>query len=46
VLRNQPRLAKGFARHLAESHPWLTVRLLDVPPVAGGVVLARRRLSR
>jgi N-acetylglucosamine kinase-like BadF-type ATPase len=45
VLRNQPRLAERFAHHLAGSHPGLTVHLLDVPPVAGGVVLARRYLN-
>jgi len=46
VLLKQPRLAEHFALHLAESHPRLTVRLLDVPPVAGGVVLARRYVNR
>ena len=30
-------------RELAATHPDLTLRLLDVPPVAGAVALARAR---
>jgi N-acetylglucosamine kinase-like BadF-type ATPase len=43
VIVRQPRLAERLRARLARSHPSLTLRLLDVPPVAGGVVLARRR---
>jgi N-acetylglucosamine kinase-like BadF-type ATPase len=45
VLVNQPRLAGAFRARLARSHPGLTLRLLEVPPVVGGVALARRRLA-
>ncbi|GHJ40974.1 BadF/BadG/BcrA/BcrD ATPase family protein [Streptomyces sp. TS71-3] len=45
VVVHQPRLADGLRTRLAASHPSLTLRLLDVQPVAGGVVLARRRLG-
>ncbi|MCW2873300.1 BadF/BadG/BcrA/BcrD ATPase family protein [Actinacidiphila oryziradicis] len=43
VIVRQPRLAERLRARLARSHPSLTLRLLDVPPVAGGVVLARGR---
>jgi N-acetylglucosamine kinase-like BadF-type ATPase len=45
VIVHQPRLADRFRAKLADLYPALTLRLLDVPPVAGGVVLALRRLS-
>ncbi|GHH72574.1 ATPase [Streptomyces sulfonofaciens] len=45
VLVRQPRLARRLGALLALSHPGLTLRLLDVPPVIGGVALARRRLA-
>jgi N-acetylglucosamine kinase-like BadF-type ATPase len=45
VIVNQPRLADRFRTRLADFYPSLTLRLLDVPPVAGGVVLALRMLS-
>ncbi|HEY0497831.1 MAG TPA: BadF/BadG/BcrA/BcrD ATPase family protein [Kutzneria sp.] len=44
VIVNQPRLADRLRTKLADFYPSLTLRLLDVPPVAGGVVLARRML--
>jgi N-acetylglucosamine kinase-like BadF-type ATPase len=43
VIVRQPRLAERLRARLERSHPSLTLRLLDVPPVAGGVVLARGR---
>ncbi|MCA1222474.1 N-acetylglucosamine kinase [Streptomyces sp. 8L] len=43
VIVGQPRLAEGLRERLARTHPALTLRLLDEEPVAGGVVLARRR---
>jgi N-acetylglucosamine kinase-like BadF-type ATPase len=43
VIVNQPRLADGFRAYLARAQPGLELRLLDVPPVAGAVALARRR---
>jgi N-acetylglucosamine kinase-like BadF-type ATPase len=45
VIVHQPRLADRLRAKLADFYPSLTLRLLDVPPVAGGVVLALRRLS-
>jgi N-acetylglucosamine kinase-like BadF-type ATPase len=45
VIVQQPRLAEGLRTKLADFYPSLTLRLLEVPPVAGGVVLALRRLS-
>jgi N-acetylglucosamine kinase-like BadF-type ATPase len=44
VILNQPRLADRFRAHLVGVHPSLILRLLDVPPVAGGIVLARNRV--
>jgi N-acetylglucosamine kinase-like BadF-type ATPase len=44
VILNQPRLADRLRAHLAGVHPSLTLRLLDVPPVAGGIVLARNKV--
>jgi N-acetylglucosamine kinase-like BadF-type ATPase len=44
VILNQPRLADRLRAHLAGLHPSLVLRLLDVPPVAGGIVLARNRV--
>jgi len=46
VILNQPRLAASLRARLAETHPSLSLRLLDVPPVAGGVVLARGRAAQ
>ena len=43
VIVNQPRLANRFRAHLARTHPRLELRLLDVPPVAGAIALARER---
>jgi N-acetylglucosamine kinase-like BadF-type ATPase len=43
VLVRQPRLAEAFRTRLAAAHPALTVSLLEVPPVAGAVALARAR---
>ncbi|MFJ5613442.1 BadF/BadG/BcrA/BcrD ATPase family protein [Streptomyces sp. NPDC093221] len=43
VVVRQPRLADAFRARLAAAHPSLTLRLLDVPPVAGAVALARAR---
>ena len=45
VIVQQPRLADRFRAKLADFYPSLTLRLLEVPPVAGAVVLALRRLS-
>ncbi|HEX3789928.1 MAG TPA: BadF/BadG/BcrA/BcrD ATPase family protein [Pseudonocardiaceae bacterium] len=45
VLLNQPRLVERFRARLAVVQPALRLILLTVPPVAGGVVLARRRLD-
>ena len=44
VIVNQPRLADRLRAALAESHPSLTLRLLDVPPVAGALALALARV--
>jgi N-acetylglucosamine kinase-like BadF-type ATPase len=41
VVAGQPRLELSYRRQLAIAHPQLAVRLLDVPPVVGGVALAR-----
>lgn len=43
VVVHQPRLAESFRARLAAAHPSLTLHLLDVPPVAGAVALARAR---
>ncbi|MBD0738137.1 BadF/BadG/BcrA/BcrD ATPase family protein [Streptomyces sp. CBMA29] len=43
VVVRQPRLADALRARLAAVHPSLTLRLLDVPPVAGAVALARAR---
>ncbi|MFC0436688.1 BadF/BadG/BcrA/BcrD ATPase family protein [Kutzneria buriramensis] len=45
VIVHQPRLADRFRSKLADFYPSLKLRLLEVPPVAGGVILALRRLS-
>lgn len=42
VIAGQPRLEQSFRRQLAGAHPPLSVQLLAVQPVAGGVELARR----
>ncbi|HEX4788806.1 MAG TPA: BadF/BadG/BcrA/BcrD ATPase family protein, partial [Actinospica sp.] len=46
VIVRQPRLADRFRVHLARAQPGLELRLLDVPPVAGAVALARRVAAR
>lgn len=46
VVVNQPLLAGRLRSRLAQSHPALTLRLLEVPPVAGAVALAGRRAGR
>ncbi|MEW2521999.1 N-acetylglucosamine kinase [Actinacidiphila alni] len=46
VVVRQPRLADAFRARLAAEQPRLTLRLLDVPPVAGALALARTRLRR
>lgn len=43
VVVHQPLLAARLRARLAAAHPALTLRLLDVPPVAGAVALARNR---
>jgi len=43
VIVHQPLLAARLRARLADAHPDLTLRLLDVPPVAGAVALARAR---
>jgi N-acetylglucosamine kinase-like BadF-type ATPase len=45
VITRQARLAERLRARLAQSHPALTVRMLDVEPVVGGLVLARRRAA-
>ncbi|SFF30960.1 BadF/BadG/BcrA/BcrD ATPase family protein [Actinacidiphila alni] len=44
VVVRQSRLADAFRARLAATQPRLTLRLLDVPPVAGALALARARL--
>lgn len=43
VVLGQPLLANRLRARLGTNHPDLTLRLLDVPPVAGAVALARAR---
>ncbi|MFJ6085261.1 N-acetylglucosamine kinase [Streptomyces sp. NPDC092369] len=43
VVLGQPLLAARLRERLGSAHPDLTLRLLDVPPVAGAVALARAR---
>ncbi|MGR3867071.1 N-acetylglucosamine kinase [Streptomyces graminifolii] len=43
VVLGQPLLADRLRDRLGAVHPDLTLRLLDVPPVAGAVALARAR---
>jgi N-acetylglucosamine kinase-like BadF-type ATPase len=45
VAAHQPRLAADLRRLLAREHPALTLRLLERPPVAGALVLARDLLG-
>lgn len=45
VITRQPLLAAEFEAELKRRHPGLDFRLLTDSPVAGAVVLARRRLS-
>jgi N-acetylglucosamine kinase-like BadF-type ATPase len=46
VIAGQRRLEDSFRQQLSDAHPRLSVRLLGVQPVAGGVVLARRLAAR
>ncbi len=46
VIVHQPRLAGRFREYLARAHPTLDLRILDVPPVAGAIALARDRAQR
>jgi N-acetylglucosamine kinase-like BadF-type ATPase len=43
VIAGQPRLEAAFRARVRAAHPQLAVTLLEDEPVAGGVVLARRR---
>ena len=45
VIVKQRLLASRLRERLVRSHPGLDFQVLDVPPVAGGVELARRRVS-
>jgi N-acetylglucosamine kinase-like BadF-type ATPase len=45
VIVHQPRLARRLRARLADTHPELALRLLDVPPVAGAVALAMTQLA-
>jgi N-acetylglucosamine kinase-like BadF-type ATPase len=40
VIVHQPRLVHRLRTRLADTHPELTLRVLDVPPVVGAVALA------
>lgn len=42
VITRQPRLRDSFAERLRLRHPELSFRVLESPPVAGAVMLARR----
>lgn len=44
VITHQPRLERAFRDRIAARHPQLSVTLLEDEPVAGAVVLARRRV--
>ncbi len=46
VMTAQPRLFAAFREQLLADHPELEVRLLEAPPVAGALVLARRLAER
>lgn len=46
VIVHQPRLADRFQAHLARRNPGLELRILDVPPVAGAISLARDRADQ
>jgi N-acetylglucosamine kinase-like BadF-type ATPase len=45
VIVHQPRLLRRLREHLADIHPELALRLLDVPPVVGAIALAEARLA-
>jgi hypothetical protein len=45
-MTSQPRLFEGFQERVLDAHPDLEVRLLEAPPVAGALVLARRLAER
>ena len=45
VIVKQPLLADRLRAHLARTNPGLELQVLDVPPVAGAIELARRRAS-
>ena len=46
VMTGQRRLFDGFRERVVAAHPELEVRLLQAPPVAGALVLARRLAER
>ncbi len=46
VMTGQPRFFLRFRERVLEAHPDLDVRLLEAPPVAGALVLARRLAER
>ncbi|MFL4908587.1 N-acetylglucosamine kinase [Streptomyces sp. MMS24-I2-30] len=45
VLARQPGLTNRLRARLATTHPGLTLRLLDTPPVTGAVTLAHHKLG-
>jgi N-acetylglucosamine kinase-like BadF-type ATPase len=45
VVTSQPRFAEAITTGVHRAHPDLPVVLLDTPPVAGAIVLARRELA-
>jgi N-acetylglucosamine kinase-like BadF-type ATPase len=45
VVTSQPRLAEAITTGIHRTHPDLPVVLLDTPPVAGAIELARRELA-
>ena len=46
VMVHQPRLVRRLQARLSDTHPELTVRVLEVPPVVGAVALARVQAAR
>jgi N-acetylglucosamine kinase-like BadF-type ATPase len=45
VVVHQPRLAQALRDQLSQHHPEVELQVLDVPPVAGAITLARRLLT-
>jgi N-acetylglucosamine kinase-like BadF-type ATPase len=45
VVVNQPRLVERFRAQLAHAHASLALRVLEVPPVAGAVALAKNQIN-